>query len=206
MTKGSRRKKEYRKNASKLHKAVGDMLHASPILSNYRIYQEYPVNMVSPYFDSGREKFDWVIMDFMVVIECHGQQHYQPVRFGGISQEEADVKFVQQIRRDIAKKNAARKAGWTYVVFKYDEKTIDIASLMAKITAEGDLAENRGISGQDRNMVSQQVKQKRKPKRNENYHKEQLRRAKEYRKQRYREQKERQNAAKRRKKQASTKS
>ncbi len=200
MAKSSRRKKEYRKNASKLHKAMGNLLYASPVLSSYRIYQEYPVNMVSPYFDSGREKFDWVILDLMVIIECHGQQHYQPVRFGGMPKKEAEVKFVQQIRRDMAKKDAAKKAGWTYVVFKYDEKDINLNSLMAKITAEDNLAEDRGISGQDRNVVSQQVKQKKKPKRNEDYHKEQLKRAKEYRKQRYREQKERQNAANRRKK------
>jgi hypothetical protein len=199
MVKDSRRKKAYRKNASKLHKAVGNMLHASPIFSNYRIYQEYPVNMVSPYFDSGREKFDWVIMDLMVVIECHGQQHYKPVRFGGMSQEEAEVKFVQQIRRDMAKKDAARKAGWTYVVFKYDED-VDVNSLMAKITAQDNVAEDRGVSGQDRNVVSQQVKQKKKPKQNEDYHKEQLKRAREYRKQRYRKQKEQQDGAKRRKK------
>lgn len=200
MAKSSRLNQEYRKNASKLHKRVGNMLRESPIFSNYRIYQEYPVNRISPYFDSGREKFDWIIMDLMVVIECHGQQHYYPVRFGGISPAEAEVKFQQQIRRDTAKEEAACKAGWTYVVFKYDEKDISVGSLMAKIATQGDLAKDRNISGQDRNVVSQQVKQKRKPNRNEAHHQEQLKRAREYRKQQYRKQKEQQDAANRRKK------
>jgi hypothetical protein len=71
---------------------------------------------------------------------------------------------------------------------------------MAKITAQDNVAEDRGVSGQDRNVVSQQVKQKKKPKQNEDYHKEQLKRAREYRKQRYRKQKEQQDGAKRRKK------
>ena len=199
MAKQSRLNKKYRKNASKLHKAVGDMLRASPVFSNYRIYQEYPVNRISPYFDSGREKFDWVILDLMVVIEVMGQQHYYPVRFGGISHEEAKVKFQQQIRRDTAKKEAAQKAGFIYVEFKYDEKDISVSSLMAKISAEGNLEENRGVHGQDRNVVSQQVKQKRKSNRNEKYHQEQLKRAREHRRQQYRKQKEQRDAANRRK-------
>jgi hypothetical protein len=197
MAKQSRLKKEYRSNASKLHKAVGDMLHASPIFSNYRIYQEYPVNMISPYFDSGREKFDWVIMDLMVVIEAHGQQHYQPVCFGGIPKEEAKQKYKEQVIRDLKKKLAAQKAGWTYVVFKYNKKDINVSALMAKITYENDRKEVT----QDRNTVHQQVKQKKRPKReDDSYHKEQLRRAKEYRKQQYKKHKERQDADKRRKK------
>jgi hypothetical protein len=133
MAKRSRRKKDYRSNASKLHVNVGDMLKGS-LFKNYRIYQEYPVNMISPYFDSGREKFDWVVMDIMTIIECHGEQHYKPVRFGGISQEEAETRFEQQKLRDIAKREAAEKAGWTYVVFKYDEQ-ISFTSLMSKIEA-----------------------------------------------------------------------
>jgi len=196
MAKQSRLKKEYRSNASKLHKAVGDMLHASPIFSNYRIYQEYPVNMISPYFDSGREKFDWVIMDLMIVIECHGEQHYKPVCFGGMPKEEAEAKYKEQVMRDLKKKMAIQKAGWTYVVFKYDEKDISVGSLMVKVATEGD----RQDVAQDRNMVSQQVKQKKKPKQNDDYHKEQVKKAKEYRKQQYRKYKEQQDADKRRKK------
>ena len=201
MAKQSRLKKEYRKNASKLHKAVGDMLHESPIFSNYRIYQEYPVNRVSPYFDSGREKFDWVILDLMVVIECHGQQHYKPVRFGGITEQEAKDKFQAQVMRDLEKKLAAEKAGWIYVIFKFDEKDITSSALATRIVIA-----NKGTVVQDRNTVSQQVKQKKKRKEDKTYRKEQLRKAKEYRKQKYREQKERRNAAKRREKESSGKS
>jgi len=185
MAKSSRFKQSYRKNASKLHKAVGDMLAASPLLCNYRIYQEYPVNKISPYFDSGREKFDWVILDLMVVIECHGKQHYEPVRFGGITEEEATDKYREQVIRDLKKKHAAEKAGFTYVVYRYDEKDISASSLMAKIVAVNEAASNLGVCSKDRNMVSQQVREKSKPKRNKSHHEEQLKRAREYRKQQY---------------------
>jgi len=190
MSKDCRLKQEYRKSASKLHRAVGNMLSSSILFANYRIYQEYPVNRVSPYFDSGREKFDWVILDLMIVIECHGQQHYKPVRFGGISQAEAETKFQDQLLRDLKKKLAAEKAGWTYVTFKFDEKDISSTVLLQKIEAAGHV-------GADRNQVSQQVKNKRGKVVYKDYHKEQLRKAREYRKEQYKKQKASQDARKR---------
>jgi hypothetical protein len=118
------------------------------------------------------------------------------VRFGGISKVEAKVKYQDQVVRDLKKKQAAEKAGWTYVIFKYDEKDISVSSLMDKIATANSLAEGRSVSGQDRNVVSQQIKQKNKPKRDDSYHKKQLKRAKEYRKQQYKKYKERQNETK----------
>lgn len=109
----------YRKSASSLHRKVGDCLRSSSVLSGYQIYQEYPVNKINPSFDSGREKFDWVIMDLHIVIECHGEQHYEPVTFGGIGQATAVEKFQAQQARDQAKQEACTAAGWTYIAIPH---------------------------------------------------------------------------------------
>jgi len=140
---------------------------------------------VSHYFDSGREKFDWVILDLMIVIECHGQQHYKPVCFGGIPEEEAKIRFQEQVLRDLKKMQAAQKAGWTYIIFKYDEKDITPSILLDKVAA----AEQQLQNGTDRNQVFQEIKKKRKGNRNEDYHKKQLKRAREYHREQYRKQK-----------------
>ena len=36
----------------------------------------------------------------IVIIEYNGEQHYRPVRFGGMSQENANTKFINQQKRD----------------------------------------------------------------------------------------------------------
>lgn len=124
MSPGSKRlSKRYRMNASHLHRTVGEILYYSPVFKNAKVYQEYPVNRISSRFDSGREKFDWVILDpYKAVIECHGQQHYFPVRFGGIPEGEAKENYKKQVTRDKRKRKAAEEAGYSYVIIRYDEK------------------------------------------------------------------------------------
>lgn len=120
--KNRRFKHDYRENASKLHKAVGDILRSSEVFKLWKVYQEYPVNRVNPSFQSGREKFDWVILDLAVVLECHGEQHYRPVNFGGIPDDEAVANFHQQQRRDIRKEDAAIDAGFGYIAIKFSDE------------------------------------------------------------------------------------
>lgn len=119
MAKTSRFKYQYRKNASKLHRAVGDVLR-SKSFANYQAYQEYPVNKVNPRFSSGAHKFDWVVPALKVVIECHGRQHYEVATFGA-EVEDAIQAFRDTQARDETKKNAALAAGWRYVVVSYRE-------------------------------------------------------------------------------------
>lgn len=132
MSKNNLFKTASRNSASKLHKQMGELLSTSPLLANLRYYQEYPVNRVSPYYDSGRERFDWVILDWKVAIEMHGRQHYEPVRFGGITQEEAELALKLRELKDIEKRTAAESVGWQYVVFKYDEE-VTVTALLNKI-------------------------------------------------------------------------
>ena len=183
MAKSSRRNPNYRKNASRLHVTVGEMLRSSSLTNSLRVYQEYPANLISPYLD-GRLHYDWVILDWKVAIEVHGQQHYQPVRFGGITQEEAELNFQEQRERDITKKEGVIKAGWSYVVFKYDEP-ISLEILLKKI--EQAQRDNDGMAEEDHREVVR-VNKKEEP-----WYKRQLQRAREYRRRKYREWKEKRN-------------
>lgn len=119
------------KNASKLHKIIGD--HLTELFPNYEVRQEYSVNKVNEGFYSGREKFDWIVLGLKIVCEIHGEQHYRPVCFGGITMTEAKRNFEKRVDVDKLKEEAARDAGWAYVVVKYTEKKITSEELSTKI-------------------------------------------------------------------------
>ena len=112
---------EYRSNASKLHRAVGDCLRDSEIFASHKIYQEYPVTKINSFYPGCLEHYDWVILDLHVVIECHGQQHYKPVDFSGSDPAEAELNFKSQQKRDISKEEAAIDAGFIYIVVPYTD-------------------------------------------------------------------------------------
>lgn len=184
----------YHSNASKAHKTIGELLESSPYFSNMRFYQEYPVNKIYPYYDSGREKFDWVILDIQVIIEMNGQHHYQPVRYGGISLEEAEIKLKEQIVRDAAKKNAAIAAGYAYVVFKYDED-ITMERLFSKMEEAFKLVKETGSPDTIKyirpdNTYKEIVIDVDRARRESDKHKASLLRQSEYRKRLYKIQKE----------------
>ena len=128
------------KNASKMHRHIGSLLQ-DPLFNKFTIRQEYPVYKINPDFKSKREKFDWVMLGLYVVIEVHGKQHYEPVRFGGIDINKAKQNLRKQNERDRSKTNAALEVGWTYLVIKYDEDNIDADNLMDKIL----LAQHKGL-------------------------------------------------------------
>jgi len=118
--KSRRFQKSYRANASKAHRALGEVLH-NGVFSNYKIYQEYPVVKVFPAFQSGRHKFDWVILDLKVVVEVMGSQHQTPATFGGRSAEEAIEAFHQTQYNDRIKEQAAIDAGFTYIAIPHTD-------------------------------------------------------------------------------------
>lgn len=120
------------KNASKLHRHVGNLL--TELFPGYEVRQEYPVNKVNPSFNSGREKFDWIVLGLNIVVEIHGEQHYRPVCFGGVTLEQAKKNFRKRQDVDWEKQEAAQKAGWAYLVIKYDETKITAEKLSSRIS------------------------------------------------------------------------
>lgn len=121
--KSARFNKEYRENASSLHKIVGDILLYGNTFKLYKIYQEYPVKAINPDFYNPQCKYDWVILDLKIVIEIMGEQHYKPVRWSrDITVGEAEMNFQDTQRKDEQKKNAALEVGFSYVAL--DFKTV----------------------------------------------------------------------------------
>ena len=122
--KTNRFKKAYRTNASSLHQTVGNILQTSPLFKGHKLFQEYPVSKINKDY-KGSHWFDWVVLDLKIVIECHGNQHLRPTRFGGVSQETAQENFVNQKYRDTTKMEAAIKAGYTYIaIYEKDKKKL----------------------------------------------------------------------------------
>lgn len=118
----NRLKFEYRKSASKLHKEVGECLRNSPLFQNYKIYQEYPVNLINTKYPESSHHFDWVILDLFIVIEVHGKQHYEATDFSGKAEDAGISEYHALKVRDQQKKLAAIEAGWTYIEIPYTDK------------------------------------------------------------------------------------
>jgi hypothetical protein len=133
--KNSRFQFEYRASASKLHRAVGEILRNSDIFANYEIYQEYPVDRVNENYNDSSHHFDWVIPKLFLVLECHGKQHYVATAFDG-DLEKASENFRSLKERDEAKKLAALRANYNYVVIPYHaEKKLTEEKLLEYIDA-----------------------------------------------------------------------
>lgn len=205
--KASRFQYKYREGTSKLHKAVGELLRTSETFSGYEAYQEYPVNRVNKDYPESSHHFDWVIPKLMLVIECHGKQHYTPVAFDG-DMDAAMQNFHDLQRRDKFKKEAAIAAGFTYVEVPYTlMKTVNEEWLVEAIR-EGEKAVLEYAEREDENRRLQEERERREhletlketkkveaKKKREEYkqsaeHKRKLREAREFRKRQYRRAKE----------------
>jgi len=66
-------------------------------------------------------RFDFYVSEFKIFIEFNGKQHYEPVRFGGISAEDAKSNFEKQIRNDNIKKEFCERNGYNLLIIKFNE-------------------------------------------------------------------------------------
>lgn len=190
--KTSRFQYQYRKNASSLHKSVGELLRNNSIFSGYDIYQEYPVSKVNPDYLDNSHHFDWVIPKLKIVIECHGKQHYEATSFIG-DDDQAISSFYDLKRRDNSKKNAALEAGYTYIVVPYYEEKLLSQDYLLKLIStdkvDGSVPKQKKIN---KRVEEEKLKQKeqRQTYLKSDKHKKELILAREFRKQRYRTLKE----------------
>ena len=120
------------KNASRGHSSAGQYL--KKILPYANILQEvsykdlmklaYKKSRTAPELQniflmnsSSHMRADWVIPDLDLVIEINGEQHFEAVRFGGISQDEAEHRLLAQSFLDKKKKLCVKEIGWK--LFEY---------------------------------------------------------------------------------------
>ena len=68
-----------------------------------------------------RLRFDFLIPDQKVFIEFDGQQHFEPVTFGGMSASEADEALERTQTNDRLKDEWALSNGHTMLRIRYDQ-------------------------------------------------------------------------------------
>lgn len=72
------------------------------LLKEHNIYFENHVTSIRLKW-LGYKHLDFYLPDYNIAIECQGEQHYEPVKFGGISEERAVKNFELQKQRDVEK-------------------------------------------------------------------------------------------------------
>jgi hypothetical protein len=105
------------------------------LLLNNNIYfkHNYDIRNINKGYDY--RKVDFYIPDFNLIIEYNGEQHYQPVRFGNISQLEAEQQFDRQKQRDlyvnsICKLNNIKLIDIDGRIYKYNKLINHISELI----------------------------------------------------------------------------
>jgi hypothetical protein len=170
---------EFAKNASALHKKTGEILLLTSPFKGCTLRQEVPVSELFPSYSNNRDKYDWVIPELFVIIECQGIQHFKVQSFG-LSAEEAVMAFQAQQFRDKQKEEVAILNGWTFIAIPYlDEKILTAEYLTA--------AYNKCFNNKDLEKKKKKVKPDWQIKKET----EQKDRARIYRKEQYRKNKER---------------
>ena len=86
---------EFAKNASKLHIKVYEALTSNGLFKTLNLRQEVPVSELFTNYNNNRDRYDWVIPEYSLIIECHGKQHYELSTFGGDTAK-AEMNFITQ--------------------------------------------------------------------------------------------------------------
>ena len=87
-----------------------------------------------PGFSNNHYCVDWYIEELRLVIELHGQQHYNRVSFGNTSYEQSVKDFNNIKYRDNVKKTALLEAGYEYLEIPYKDKDkVNAKYLLEKI-------------------------------------------------------------------------
>lgn len=107
---------------NKLYKILCDIFPDKNVVQNYRGFDWLKT------YKNGKQEIDIFISDdtgFSLAIEYQGEQHYFPVRFGGISEEKAEKNFVYVRKLDKIKRDkilAHKKDIKYFVEFAYKDQ------------------------------------------------------------------------------------
>lgn len=117
---------------SSVESKIFNLLKSEGLVDGIDFYVEYR-------FDNCRSKkplpFDFYIPKLNLCIEAHGEQHYKPVRFGGISIDEASKNLKSAKKRDKIKKDFCGDNNINMVVIKYT-KFPEVEKIMKNVLFE----------------------------------------------------------------------
>lgn len=71
-------------------------------------------------FDKGQLQFDFYIPELNTCIEYDGRQHFEPIRFGNISMEDANSRLIETKNKDTIKNEFCKSKGIRLIRFRYD--------------------------------------------------------------------------------------
>lgn len=104
-----------RDNASNLHKTTFEIVCKQ--FEHFKIEQEHPITVTT---DIGVRKtlyIDIYIPQLRVAIECHGEQHFKPVKhFGGLQG------YKNQLANDALKAKWCKNNQISLVIIRFDDK------------------------------------------------------------------------------------
>lgn len=76
--------------------------------------------------DIGKLSYDFFIPEKNLLIEINGEQHYEPVKFGNISIEQAIKNLKRQRHHDWLKRKYAQKHNYKLIIISYNEEISEI--------------------------------------------------------------------------------
>lgn len=83
---------------------------------------EFDVEFAVPKSGGGNPmRFDFIIPSKKILIEFDGQHHFQPVKFGGMSEEKAEANFIKVKARDQEKDAWAKRNNYQLIRINYNE-------------------------------------------------------------------------------------
>ena len=77
----------------------------------------------------GRKSLDFYIPKYKIAIECQGEQHYHPVKFGGKTQKNEKELFDLQVKRDKLKKKLCEENNIKLFYFTHYEDSLAIRNV-----------------------------------------------------------------------------
>jgi hypothetical protein len=127
-------------NASKFHNDVREVFISDEFFKKFQCFQEVPVSSLVETYPNNFDAVDWYIRELNCVIELHGKQHYEQVKFSNNNSFFENKKEFHNIQyRDNRKKTALIDAGYLYLEISYkDAKKINAEFLKQKLFSIGD--------------------------------------------------------------------
>jgi predicted Zn-ribbon and HTH transcriptional regulator len=104
------------KGCPRCSSSIGEQ-HIANILTELEVQYEREVHFIT---STGKRMIvDFWLPKHKIVFEYNGEQHYKPVRFGGMSQELAEQALIKQKKRDKALQNYCYRQDIKLIVIKY---------------------------------------------------------------------------------------